>query len=427
MGRETLVMPRLGETMEVGRLVAWLKAPGEDFARGETIAEVETDKTVVELPALAAGIMAVHLVHAGDDVAVGSAIAEVDTAAGGIAAARVGQSPAASDAGDAGAAAPLPSAPLSEPAHRSQAASGERQRATPAARRLARERSVPLAGLAGTGRRGRIESGDVLAATAPSDARTFAHDGGTIVYDLFGDPAARDTLLLVHGYSGDRLSWGAFAPMLAAGQQVIAPDLPAHGDTTLEADTAETMHTTLRPLLDHLCTDLARLHVVGLSMGAIVATRLAEALVAAGARPRALSLISPAGLGRGIDYAFVRALAEGPTVGELYQLIRLLAVRPPELSAELLEASVARLAQRRLDGVAKNLAGPHGQKSDIVAALCRLKGVLPVRIAIGLRDEIIAPMDVANAPPEVAVHLFADAGHMIHWDTPDSLAAVLYG
>ena len=50
-----LTLPRLGETMETGRVVGWLKQPGEAFRRGETIVEIESDKTVVELPALADG------------------------------------------------------------------------------------------------------------------------------------------------------------------------------------------------------------------------------------------------------------------------------------------------------------------------------------------------------------------------------------
>ena len=76
MPAEILRMPRLGETMEEGRLVAWTKRPGETFARGEVLAEVETDKTVVELPALADGRLVRTLVDAGDDVAVDAPIAD---------------------------------------------------------------------------------------------------------------------------------------------------------------------------------------------------------------------------------------------------------------------------------------------------------------------------------------------------------------
>ncbi len=48
-------MPRLGETMEEGRIVRWLKAMGDSFERGEAVLEIETDKTVAEFPALVSG------------------------------------------------------------------------------------------------------------------------------------------------------------------------------------------------------------------------------------------------------------------------------------------------------------------------------------------------------------------------------------
>ena len=61
VGVVDLPLPRLGETMEEGRIVAWLKQPGDKFRRGEILLEVETDKTVVEVPALQDGTMIEHL------------------------------------------------------------------------------------------------------------------------------------------------------------------------------------------------------------------------------------------------------------------------------------------------------------------------------------------------------------------------------
>ena len=57
MAEIDLPLPRLGETMEEGRIVTWLKQPGDRFRRGEILLEVETDKTVVEVPALQDGVM----------------------------------------------------------------------------------------------------------------------------------------------------------------------------------------------------------------------------------------------------------------------------------------------------------------------------------------------------------------------------------
>ena len=69
-----LKMPRMGETMDEGKLVAWLVEPGVAFKRGDPILEVETDKTVVEFPALGDGTLVESLVEIGEMVDVLSLI-----------------------------------------------------------------------------------------------------------------------------------------------------------------------------------------------------------------------------------------------------------------------------------------------------------------------------------------------------------------
>ncbi len=86
-------MPRLGETMEEGVIVGWLVEPGVPFKRGDPILELETDKTVVEFPALGDGVLDVVLAGPGDRVAVGAPIARATVAQ-------------ASDWSDGGEAAP---------------------------------------------------------------------------------------------------------------------------------------------------------------------------------------------------------------------------------------------------------------------------------------------------------------------------------
>ncbi|MBK3746110.1 acetoin dehydrogenase dihydrolipoyllysine-residue acetyltransferase subunit, partial [Paraburkholderia aspalathi] len=75
MNSLTLTMPRLGETMEEGVIVGWMVAPGESFKRGQPILELETDKTVVEFPALGDGVIDELLACPGDRILVGIAIA----------------------------------------------------------------------------------------------------------------------------------------------------------------------------------------------------------------------------------------------------------------------------------------------------------------------------------------------------------------
>jgi pyruvate/2-oxoglutarate dehydrogenase complex dihydrolipoamide acyltransferase (E2) component len=71
-------MPSLGYDMETGKIVAWLKAVGDPVARGEAIAEIETDKTTIEMEALAAGTLAEIVAEAGSEVPVGEVVAYLE-------------------------------------------------------------------------------------------------------------------------------------------------------------------------------------------------------------------------------------------------------------------------------------------------------------------------------------------------------------
>ncbi|MCI0392788.1 MAG: 2-oxo acid dehydrogenase subunit E2 [Acidobacteria bacterium] len=69
------VMPALGADMEAGRLIAWMKKPGERIERGEIIAEIDTDKGLIEVECFAAGVVEKLLINPGDSVPVGTVLA----------------------------------------------------------------------------------------------------------------------------------------------------------------------------------------------------------------------------------------------------------------------------------------------------------------------------------------------------------------
>jgi len=185
-----LTLPRLGETMESGRVVGWLKRPGETFRRGETLVEIESDKTVVELPALADGRLLEVIATEGSEVEVGAPLCRYA-------------------AGDD--AAPTPATPTEPPTP----APGARQRATPAARRLARARGIDLAAVQGSGRRGRIEASDLrMAETEALAVRRWP---------LSTQP--RCHALLLHGFGGDAQTWAPLASLLALTGPVQVPGL----------------------------------------------------------------------------------------------------------------------------------------------------------------------------------------------------------
>ncbi len=141
------VMPILGADMTAGTLVAWRKQPGEHVQRGDIIAEVETEKGLIEVEIFTTGVLEKTLVAPGTQVPVGTPLAIIREEAG---------------------AAPRPS-PITPTAE------GARLRISPAARKLASELGIDVAGLRGTGADGAITLDDVkqaataIAPTAPAD------------------------------------------------------------------------------------------------------------------------------------------------------------------------------------------------------------------------------------------------------------------
>jgi pyruvate dehydrogenase E2 component (dihydrolipoamide acetyltransferase) len=149
------VMPSLGADMEDGTLVEWTKQTGDTVAKGDVICVVETQKGAIEVECFQEGQLEAHLVEPGTLVPVGAPIARLSGAAEDVDWA--GQSAAAAPRPTMAAAEPVPSPP-------SIARAGKRPRASPAARKLAAERGVELAGLAGSGHFGAVLHKDVLAA-----------------------------------------------------------------------------------------------------------------------------------------------------------------------------------------------------------------------------------------------------------------------
>ena len=157
----TIVMPKMGYDMREGTVVRWYKQEGEEVVRGEVIADIETDKATVEFEAYTGGVLHRRVATEGVPVAVGDAIAIIgdpgETVDGDFAAAPVTAEldVSLSDASVATSAAVAASTP--HPAR----PDGE-VRASPIARRLARERGIDLALVPGTGPGGRIVEQDIL-------------------------------------------------------------------------------------------------------------------------------------------------------------------------------------------------------------------------------------------------------------------------
>jgi pyruvate dehydrogenase E2 component (dihydrolipoamide acetyltransferase) len=155
-------MEALSPTMEEGRLVRWLKPEGASVANGDTLAEVETDKAIMELVARGDGVLRRQLVAEGATAPIGTLLGVIAAPNEDIAALVGAPSPAPA------VAAPAPAAVAPEAPVAVTTSESERVRSSPLARRLAAERGLDLHAIAGSGPNGRIVKRDLDATVAPA-------------------------------------------------------------------------------------------------------------------------------------------------------------------------------------------------------------------------------------------------------------------
>jgi pyruvate dehydrogenase E2 component (dihydrolipoamide acetyltransferase) len=166
----SIVMPALEMAQETGKIISWLKQEGDSIAKGEPIAEIETDKVVLEIEATADGVLAGVTAAAGDVIPVGKTIAWIVAP---------GERPPVETAAAAPAARTMTAQHAT--AATASAAPAARQdvpeaKASPKARRMAKELGVDLTKVRGTGPGGTISGEDVEAAAkaAPAPAPAAA-------------------------------------------------------------------------------------------------------------------------------------------------------------------------------------------------------------------------------------------------------------
>jgi len=169
-----VVMEALSPTMEEGRLVEWKKKEGESVAVGDVLAEVETDKAVMELVARTGGTLLKQLVAAGATVPVSSPVGWIgspgETVDGGGAEGQRGGGAGASASPPAAATEPTPTVAAVAPAPPASLTSlaatapGSRVKASPLARKIAADTGVDLSTVSGSGPEGRVIKRDLATA-----------------------------------------------------------------------------------------------------------------------------------------------------------------------------------------------------------------------------------------------------------------------
>ncbi|MDA8199051.1 MAG: dihydrolipoamide acetyltransferase family protein [Thermaerobacter sp.] len=152
---EQVLMPQLGESVTEGTIGQWLKHPGDQVEKYESLLEVLTDKVNAEVPSPAAGTVVKLLVEEGTTVPIGTPICELDTGSGEAAESAPADKPAVSAEPTAAAVEAPAAAPKAAP-------SRDGVRYSPAVRRLAAEHQVDPDAVTGTGAGGRVTRDDVL-------------------------------------------------------------------------------------------------------------------------------------------------------------------------------------------------------------------------------------------------------------------------
>lgn len=411
-----LKMPRLGETMEEGRIAGWMVKVGESFKRGQSILEVETDKTIVEFPALGTGVLEEILAVEGDVISVGDVIGRIDFVDG-----NDWITENVSEAADF--ASSKKEAEAIRGSHVLETYDAPRSmnvgiRATPVARKLARQKNVNLQNVPGTGRRDRIESTDIRSIQpAGVDIQVLEN-----IAHVDTGPDNATSVLLIHGFAGDHSAFTGLSNQLSrTGIRSLSIDLPGHGATELDADTTDELSSNLKEFVSQI-SGKNKFHIVAHSLGALPAISLADNFDIA-----SLTLIAPAGIGAYIDVEFIEKMSSPSSVEEVSDMLARLTAQPVSLSRSAIEALYKVLAKGRLRNLKNSFTKRGKQTIDIRPALENISRNIPVNIAIGHQDKIINWQDALTLSPLIDVHHFIRSGHMPHWDQQPEFVDLLVG
>lgn len=161
---ETINMPKLGFDMAEGMLVRWVKQVGEEIKKGDVLAEIETDKATVEVESPASGVVLQHIVDAGASVPVNAPIAAVGAAGEVVSQTAASQTVPSQIAGGEQMPASDEVSPGAARHETIRLSDHEPLKASPLAKKIARDNTLDLSRIQGTGPGGRIVRKDVEAA-----------------------------------------------------------------------------------------------------------------------------------------------------------------------------------------------------------------------------------------------------------------------
>lgn len=359
-----VVMPKWGLSMTTGKITTWLVSEGEEVADGDELAEVETDKIAGSLESNQPGLLRKVVAEAGTDVPVGATVALL--------------------------------APAEVPDE-------EVQRAAEQARE-------------------ELAAGEVAEVSGP-ETGSVEVDGRRIAHASLG--AGDETIVLVHGYGGDKNSWLFVQEPLSERAAVHAVDLPGHGESTKDVGDGS-LATLAGAVLGFLREKgIERAHLVGHSLGGAV---VVEAAAQDPGRVASLTLLAPAGFGSGVNAEYLRGFAAAGSRRELRPHLKALFADPDQATRQLADDL---MGFKRIDGVPEALNTLVGtlldgdvQRLDVTGALGGVD--VPVAVVWG-REDAVLPVGNAAALGDRAVSYVDGAGHMVHMEQPSPVVEAVRG
>jgi pyruvate dehydrogenase E2 component (dihydrolipoyllysine-residue acetyltransferase) len=340
--------------MTEGRIVEWLVAEGATVDAGQEVAEVETEKINGAVEAPAGGVLRRRVADEGSVVPVGGLVGVIGPAE-------------------------VPDAEVDAFVAEFQAS------------------FVP----------------EEAATDAGPPTETVEVDGRRLRFLRRGEGG--QTVVFLHGFGGDLNNWLFNSEKLAEGRQVLALDLPGHGESSKDvgAGDLDTFVEVVRGFLDTVGVD--RAHLVGHSKGGAIALGLA---LAAPERVASLTLVAPAGLGEDINAAYIDGFVEASRRRELKGVLELLFADPSLVTRQLVDDV---LRYKRLDGVDAALRTvastwfPDGRQTHVLAE--RLPELGVAVLAIWGADDQVIPASHAEALRDHArVEVLDGQGHSPHME-----------
>ena len=419
-----VILPKVDMDMSHGTLATWHVAEGDLVKQGAALFDIETDKAAMEVEAPASGHLHHILAKPGDRVPVGAIIAWLYAVGE-----AVGAPPGLPATAEPVAAQPDAAKPAAVMVSLPEEMLVTGLRATPAARKSARQAGIALADVRGSGPLGRIQRADVegflhrpVAEDAPHGSGWTPEPGPLHVSRRGG---AGIPLLLIHGFTADSQSWAPLEKALGPRRPLIRMDLPGHGKSPKRriGSFAE-LARMIVDAFDDATRDVAQVHVIGHSLGGGLALALADIRAR---RVASLSLLAPAGLGPEIDAAALQGITRATRPESLAPWLRRLTATPDAISDDYARAAMAARRDPALRAAQTDMAAAlfadGVQTFDLRAALARLD--LPAQILWGRQDHILPQRHALAADGEFAIHLLAGAGHVPQIECPDRVARII--